>query len=162
MELDELDIRILSLLYKNSRLKNTEIASILGVSEGRIRHRIRRLLKKEIIGRFTIEYGPGTAHLSAYVEIQLRAVASKEFLKELVKRKSIVEINEIAGETDFLVRIDAPSPAALNREIDAIQRIDGIEKTRTMIVLNRHLKPLELEPTVENSDVLSKSNAQED
>ena len=45
--MDELDIQILSILEKDSRTKNTEIAKRLSVSEGSIRRRIDNLVETE-------------------------------------------------------------------------------------------------------------------
>jgi len=53
--MDELDIQILSILEVNSRMKNTEIAKLLSVSEGSIRRRIENLIEIGIIKNFTVE-----------------------------------------------------------------------------------------------------------
>ena len=52
---DYYDRRILELLEQNSRIPYTEIARILGVSEGTVRRRINDLVDNGIIVRFTIE-----------------------------------------------------------------------------------------------------------
>ena len=46
--IDERDRKILEILQDNSRLSNTEIAKIIGVSEGTIRKRIKRLIDEGI------------------------------------------------------------------------------------------------------------------
>ncbi len=52
---DYYDRRILELLEQNSRTPCTEIARIVGVSEGTVRRRINDLIDNGIIIRFTIE-----------------------------------------------------------------------------------------------------------
>lgn len=52
LELDDLDFRLLDLLSKDARVSNRKIAAILGVTEGTIRGRIKRLQQENLI-RFT-------------------------------------------------------------------------------------------------------------
>ena len=54
MNLDELDIKLLSILAKNCRTKNVEISKKLKISEDIVRLRIKNLEKKEIILGYTV------------------------------------------------------------------------------------------------------------
>jgi len=52
VQLDELDLRLIDLLSRDARVSNRRIAAELGVTEGTIRGRIKRLQQENLI-RFT-------------------------------------------------------------------------------------------------------------
>ena len=53
--LDKFDKELLRILQDNSRLKNTDIARKLDVTEGAIRKRIQKLIDNNYIEKFTIQ-----------------------------------------------------------------------------------------------------------
>ena len=70
VQLDELDRRIIDLLTRDARVSNRQVATQLGVTEGTIRGRIRRLEKErdealkalESFNPWRIGYGPSLNH----------------------------------------------------------------------------------------------------
>ncbi|MEM4151114.1 MAG: AsnC family transcriptional regulator [Nitrososphaerota archaeon] len=54
-ELDELDRQIIELMRRDARRSYQSIGRELGVSEGTVRKRVKRLIKSGVIKRFTIE-----------------------------------------------------------------------------------------------------------
>ena len=53
-ELDKIDIKIIKILKSNCRSSNLKIARLIGVSESTIRRRIKRMLDRDIIKKFTV------------------------------------------------------------------------------------------------------------
>ena len=47
--MDELDLRIIEILQRDGRVSNARIARDVGVSEGTVRRRLRRLIKDDVI-----------------------------------------------------------------------------------------------------------------
>ncbi|HAJ00941.1 MAG TPA: Lrp/AsnC family transcriptional regulator, partial [Dehalococcoidia bacterium] len=47
--MDELDRRIISLLQMDGRASNAKIAREVGVSEGTVRRRLRRLIQEDVV-----------------------------------------------------------------------------------------------------------------
>jgi DNA-binding Lrp family transcriptional regulator len=56
--MDDTDAKILGLLRDNSRMKNTEIARHVGLTERAVRARIEKLVREGVIRKFTIETSP--------------------------------------------------------------------------------------------------------
>ena len=52
---NSIDNQIISLLQKNARMSNVEIAKAVGLTEGAIRRRISNLEKSGVISKYTIE-----------------------------------------------------------------------------------------------------------
>ena len=47
--MDELDLKIIGILQSDGRASNAKIARAVGVSEGTVRRRLRRLIKDDIV-----------------------------------------------------------------------------------------------------------------
>ncbi|GBF09650.1 HTH-type transcriptional regulator LysM, partial [Aeropyrum pernix] len=54
--LDEKDLKLLSILKRNSRTSYSYIARELGITESAVRKRIKRLVRLGVVRRFTLEY----------------------------------------------------------------------------------------------------------
>ncbi len=130
MELDGLDEKILEMLGLNSRFTNKAIASVLKVSEGTIRRRIKILQEEKIITKFTVE-----------TKDQKEAIVllRYDFKKKLQVMTSLGKLSarmyEVAGKSDLAIVIAYRSLIELNEAIDGIREIDGVKKTETMIRL---------------------------
>jgi DNA-binding Lrp family transcriptional regulator len=58
--LDELDMRLIEMLQRDSLAPFVDIASALGVTEGTVRNRVRRLRRMGIIRKFTVAVDSAT------------------------------------------------------------------------------------------------------
>ncbi len=135
-KLDDIDRQILELLKRNSRVKYTELARIVGVTEGAVRRRVSRLVKNGVIKRFTVEIGVTKPLLKALVLISARTSHPLSTVSENVKRLQGVEaVYEVSGLYDIVAMIKGSDVSDLNNCIDEIRKIDGVESTNTLVVL---------------------------
>jgi DNA-binding Lrp family transcriptional regulator len=135
-KLDDVDRQILELLKRNSRVKYTELARIVGVTEGAVRRRVSRLVKNGVIKRFTVEIGVTKPLLKALVLISARTSHPLSTVSENVKRLQGVEaVYEVSGLYDIVAVIKGGDVSDLNNCIDEIRKIDGVESTNTLVVL---------------------------
>ncbi|MEM2849171.1 MAG: Lrp/AsnC family transcriptional regulator [Candidatus Bathyarchaeia archaeon] len=136
VKLDDIDRQILETLKRNSRVKYTELARIVGVTEGAIRRRVERLVKSGVIKRFTVEIGATKPLLKALVLISARTSHPLSTVSERVKKLHDVEaVYEVSGLYDIVAIIKGSDISDLNNCIDEIRKIDGIESTNTLVVL---------------------------
>jgi DNA-binding Lrp family transcriptional regulator len=133
MKLDEKDSRILELLKKNSRASNTEIAQAVGLSEGAVRQRIKSLLQKGAIKRFTIEAAE-SAGSQAIVMVKAKG-NTKEMMKQ-ISALGIMRLGfEISGAFDACIILSAESVEDLDKRIDRIRDLKTVADTSTLIAL---------------------------
>lgn len=125
------DAEIIELLRRNSRMKNTEIARRIGLTEGAVRARIASMIKKGTIRKFTVETEP--VGVEAIVLVRMNPERSKEVLATL--RKLSESIYETSGEFDAAVTVFAMDVDSLNSKVDSIRGIQGISGTMTLIRL---------------------------
>jgi Lrp/AsnC family transcriptional regulator for asnA, asnC and gidA len=133
--MDSIDEKIISILKDNSRRTNKEIASLVGLSESAVRRRIENLVKRGVIKRFTIELGLSNK-TSAITLVSVKPSVDTAKVSEALKSLKGVEIvYEITGQYDIAAIVSASSIAEINKCIDEVRRIEGVDDTNTVIIL---------------------------
>jgi len=127
--LDEIDYEILEILRKNARTTNDDIASVVKLTEGAIRNRIKRLVSTGVIKRFTIV--TEATQPEAIVLIKTQAKGSKETLEKI--RSYTNRLFETVGEYDVAGFITAESIERINSTIDKLRNVEGVISTATLL-----------------------------
>lgn len=137
LEIDEIDKVILEMLQDNSRIAFRKIAEKLGVSEATIFVRVKKLLKKGVIKRFTTLLSPELVNkgLTAFILINADPKKLHEVFEALNKVENIYEIYDVTGSYYAIVKIRTENREQLTRIIDKIGLIEGITRTETAVVL---------------------------
>lgn len=132
---DEIDERIMRLLEENSRMTYVEIGRTVGLSEGAVRNRVQALVSGGVIKRFTIEKS-STHGVRALTMIAVNPGTPTYEVSKMVNQLAGVErIYEVTGEYDIVMVSSGGNIEGINRVIEDIRKIEGVEKTNTIIVL---------------------------
>ena len=101
--LDELDHRIIAVLSKDARVSNRRIAALLGVTEGTIRSRIKRLEQDNLI-RLTAVTNVASVGAPKVVLIWIQAAHSdvKDLCDKLAAMPEIRSVIILLGRCDIL------------------------------------------------------------
>jgi DNA-binding Lrp family transcriptional regulator len=134
-ELDSTDENIMQLLREDSRKSFVDIGAQIGLSESAVRRRVKNLMDRGLIKRFTIEIGTSNktsaiTFISVDSHIQTDIICAK-----LMDINGVEVIYEITGQYDIAVIIAAPTIADINRCVDNLRKIEGVSDTNTVIVL---------------------------
>jgi Lrp/AsnC family transcriptional regulator for asnA, asnC and gidA len=100
--LDRIDLKILRILNENARKSFREIGRELGISEGTVRNRVKRLTEKGIITGFHASINPKNLGFEVVAILGLYIKPSKveETLDKLKELDEIVELYQTTGEYD--------------------------------------------------------------
>lgn len=134
--MDELDGKFLELLREDSRLTYTKMALILGVSEGTVRQRIRRLLASGVIVRFTIETSTECPEALVMISTSPNFSTSK-VAEQIMRIRGIQCMSEVAGQYDIFVIVSGVDISSVNSSIDDIRSVNGVENTYTLFILRK-------------------------
>ncbi|RJS76920.1 Lrp/AsnC family transcriptional regulator [Candidatus Bathyarchaeota archaeon] len=128
--MDEIDLKILKILKQNSRAKYVRIAESVGLTEGAVRRRIRALTATGIIKRFTVETA---AEFEGIVLVETMPTTTKNITSTI--EKIATRVFEVSGDYDVAALIQAFTMDELNRKIDEIRKLPGVQNTNTLIKL---------------------------
>ncbi|MFF2493190.1 Lrp/AsnC family transcriptional regulator [Agromyces sp. NPDC058064] len=151
MPIDRLDARLVALFADEPRIGVYEASRRLGVARGTVQARLDRLQRLGVITGF----GPDidTAALgypvTTFVEIEIAQGSRSDLMTdELRAIPEVIEAHTITGRSDLLVRVVAASNLDLQRVVDLLVRVPGIERTSTLVVLDTPI-PHRVIPLVE-------------
>jgi Lrp/AsnC family transcriptional regulator for asnA, asnC and gidA len=134
-KVDETDEKIIRILQADSRRAFVDIANEIGLSESAVRRRVKNLIDRAIIKRFTIELG-ASDKTSAITLISVASTAdSSAVSNKLMNLNGVKVVYEITGQYDIAAIIAAPAIADINKCIDDIRKIEGVSDTDTVIIL---------------------------
>ena len=136
--LDEVNLRILDILGRDASRPFVDIAKELEVSDATVHIRVKRLQAAGILRKFTITTDNvllGYDHV-AFVGINLSKGSRDEVLVALSQLEEILELHEMYGQFDLLVKIRSRNLEEM-RDIIAnkISKIPQITEAQSMMVL---------------------------
>ncbi|MDH2428793.1 Lrp/AsnC family transcriptional regulator [Sphaerisporangium sp. TRM90804] len=139
MTIDELDIRLISLLAAEPRVGILEASRRLGVARGTVQARLDRLVQTGIVTGFGPDVDPAALGyaVTAFVTLQIRQVSGHDPVAGLLAAiPEVLEVHTITGGGDMLCRVVARSNADLQRVIDLIVEVEGVVRTSSVIALD--------------------------
>ncbi|MBP0638622.1 Lrp/AsnC family transcriptional regulator [Cupriavidus sp. AcVe19-6a] len=140
-ELDVTDRHLLSLLQANARESATNLARQLGIARTTVVARIARLERSGVIAGYGVRLGQKMEDnvILAYCGLSVQPKAAPAILRALQRLPEIEEVNSVSGPVDYLVAIRCDTHDRLDRLLDEIGMLDGVNHTTTSIVLARKL-----------------------
>jgi len=137
---DELDMNLLYELTKDGAISVPNLSKKLGINASVLYSRIKRLLKKKLIKKFTIVIDDSLLgiEVKASVGVNRDPKLKDQIHKQLMETPEVVSISEITGRFDILLRIHAENLEALHTVvIEKIGKIEGIQNTETFVELQK-------------------------
>jgi DNA-binding Lrp family transcriptional regulator len=129
-EIDDLDVKILSILIKDARTRLKDIAKECGISSASVLNRIKRLKKQKVITGATLYPGLDALGLPfvASIGINYDGNLDKEIIKFIAEQAYVVEPSSSVGEYDLCALVIAKSIGELDRIAFTIKKHFGARK----------------------------------
>lgn len=139
--LDPTDRALLDLLRDNARRPTAELARTLGLSRTTVQSRIERLERARVIAGYTVQVDEAAeaALVRAHVMVTLGPKQAGAIEAALRKIPEVRSLHSVSGPFDLLAVVAAPSIGELDRLIDRIGALDGVERTTSAIVLSTRI-----------------------
>ncbi len=148
-KIDDLDLTILSELSEDASISVPKLSKKIKVNPSVVYSRIKRLVKRKLIERFTIvvndaELGFGVKALTG---INMDSKKRDNVINELFKIDGVREIAEVTGRFDILVTMYAQSLDGMHKIVsDKIGRIDGVLSSESFIEMKTRNKSMPYMP----------------
>ena len=130
VELDEIDVRLLTALQEDADCTNVELARLVGLSPAATLHRVRWLKESGVIRVISARLDPAAAGfpLQVYVTATLARHdprSSRVFDDMIRALPQIIAADNVAGETDYLLTIVARDVAELQTVLASLATRGG-------------------------------------
>jgi DNA-binding Lrp family transcriptional regulator len=136
--MDSLDARLLGLFAAEPRVGVLEASRRLGVARGTVQARLDKLEAAGVVRGWGPDVDPAAVGypVTAFVTLGIRQPRGHDpTAVRLAAIPEVLEVHTITGNGDLLCRVVARSNADLQRVIDAIVDVEGVERTSTVIAL---------------------------
>jgi Lrp/AsnC family transcriptional regulator for asnA, asnC and gidA len=143
--IDDLDVKILSELAKDASISVPRLSKKINVNSSVVYSRIKRLVKRGLIRKFTIVINDEALGFSvkALTGINMDSKLRDNVLNELFKIPEVREVAEVTGRFDVLVTMTARSLDEMHQLIsEKIGRVEGVQKTETFIEMRKTVREL--------------------
>jgi DNA-binding Lrp family transcriptional regulator len=137
MYVDDLDLEIIRLLIKNSKLSIREIAKSLGKAPSLIHSRIKRLERNNLIKAYTIllDYRRLGYDVYALTLLQVDGAHIVEVEEDLSREPNVKAVYDITGEYDIAVISVFKSVSELDSFIKKTLKNPYIKRSVTSVIL---------------------------
>ncbi|MBC8111214.1 MAG: Lrp/AsnC ligand binding domain-containing protein [Verrucomicrobia bacterium] len=139
LEIDNVDLKILTLLMEDANMPYTEIGKKIYVSGGTVHVRMKKLEQLGIVkgSQLNIDYGKLGWDICAFLGIYLdKSSLYDEVAQQLEKIPEIVNIHYTTGIYSIFAKILCRDTDHLRDVLhDKIQKVSGIQRTETFISL---------------------------
>jgi DNA-binding Lrp family transcriptional regulator len=139
---DDTDRALLALLRDNARAPTSELARRLKLSRTTVQSRLARLERERVIAGYTVSVGDEAeaALVRAHVLITLEPRKAAPIEAALRRIAEVRTLHSVSGPFDLIAIIAAASIGELDRLIDRIGALDGVERTTSAIVLSTRIQ----------------------
>ena len=135
--LDDVDVKIINILKKDSRTPFTEIASTLGVSDSTIHVRLKKLKDDGILRGYTLdikeELMGKKIHGLAMINVNLGHL--DDVVSALKINENVIKIYETHGANDLIALINARDLDELREVLIEIRKTENIASTALTTIL---------------------------
>jgi Lrp/AsnC family transcriptional regulator for asnA, asnC and gidA len=144
-KVDKIDQKILSELTNDSSISIPRLSEKINVNSSVVYSRIKRLVKKKLIERFTMkinnkELGFGVKSITG---INMDSKQRDNVIQELFKIPGVREVSEVTGRFDILVTMYAENLSEMYRIVsDSIGKIQGVIGSESFIEMKTRTKQM--------------------
>jgi len=138
--IDDLDLKILTELSKDAGISVPRLSKKINVNASVVYSRIKRLLKRGLIKKFTIVINDEALGFTvrSLTGINMDSKLRDNVLNELFKIPEVREIAEVTGRFDILDTMTARSLDEIHQLIsEKVGHVEGVQKTETFIEMRK-------------------------
>ena len=140
MRLDDKDRKILSLVQRDAKLAQSEIARQVGLSTASVNERLRKLEQAGVIRGYAAHINAAAVGVTvtAFIEVFIEHPRYEaDFIDTVLKLDQVLECHHVTGEFSLLLKVRVNDMGGLQqlllRELNALE---GVRQTRTVMVLS--------------------------
>jgi len=138
MDLDETDIALLRLLKEDARSSHRHLARSLGVAQGTVTNRLRRLEDEGVIEGYSVVLDPQQLGWNMTIMAGLRIVKGRmiDVQQKIAADPRVFAVYDVTGDWDSIVLARVRDRNDLDNLTKTVFTLDGVARSYTHVVLN--------------------------
>lgn len=137
--MDQIDVKILKCLQADARENASLISEKVGMSVSAVIERIRKMESSGLIERHTtiINNQKAGKDVTAMLQVALEHPRYNDDFRAVVQdNREVLECYFVTGEFDYLLKVVTGNTESLERLLNTIKSIPGVQRTLTSVVMS--------------------------
>tara|TARA_X000001036_G_scaffold169809_1_gene160640 strand:+ start:544 stop:1014 length:471 start_codon:yes stop_codon:yes gene_type:complete len=138
MEFDGTDREIIAALLEDARISQRALARKVGIAQGTVLNRIRRLEEAGVIKGYSVILDPAQMGWSMTIMAGLRIVKGRmiDVQTKIAADPRVFAVYDVTGEWDSMVLARVKNREDLDNLTKTVFTLDGVSRSFTHVVLN--------------------------
>tara|TARA_B100000768_G_C11100217_1_gene298747 strand:+ start:156 stop:626 length:471 start_codon:yes stop_codon:yes gene_type:complete len=138
MEFDDTDRELIAAMLEDARISQRALARKVGVAQGTVLNRIRRMEDAGIIKGYSVILDPAQMGWTMTIMAGLRIVKGRmiDVQKKIAADPRVFAVYDVTGEWDSMVLARVKNRADLDNLTKTVFTLDGVSRSFTHVVLN--------------------------
>lgn len=140
--MDDTDRKLIAMLRENARAPTAVLARWLGLSRTTVQARLERLERGGVIAGYGVRLSEDIERglIRAHVLITILPKTAPRIETELRAIPEVRTLHSVSGSFDLIAVVEAASIGELDRLIDRIGTLEGVERTLSSIILSTRIE----------------------
>ena len=142
MKIDNTDFKIIKLLEDNGRRPHNEIAEHLGISEGTVRNRMKKLIVNNILKiKALVNPNKFTDKQLIYILVTLEVTKRwKEIAQKVSELPNVKSVSMITGRFDLIIELFIEPYNLINFLTNDLASVGNISSTESLVTIKNFNK----------------------
>ena len=138
MNLDRTDQRLLQALQDNARTSQRQLAKMLGVAQGTVTNRLKRLEDEGVITGYSANVSPASLGWSMTIMAGLRIMKGRmiDVQQRISADPRVFAVYDVTGDWDSIVLARVKDRQDLDNLTKTVFTLEGVTRSYTHVVLN--------------------------
>ena len=138
-KLDDIDLKLLTLLQSDARMSQQDLAEAVGLSSPATGERVRKLVERGVIRSFSavLDAKRLGQDVSAFILVSIDGSQHFDcFVENARTTPEILECHAITGMGSHMLKVRTTNTSTLEKLLAQIQSWEGVRSTTTSVVLS--------------------------
>ncbi|MCW9134283.1 Lrp/AsnC family transcriptional regulator [Bacillus paramycoides] len=122
VKLDEIDHKIMNLLYENARISVSEIGRIISMTQPAVKERINKLEDQGVIAAYRTKFEPSKINKNIQVFIMFKTSQCSDFVQFCNSAPEVTDLYRISGEFNYMMKVMIDSMDSLATFLDSLMK----------------------------------------
>jgi Lrp/AsnC family leucine-responsive transcriptional regulator len=137
--LDQIDLKILSILQNDGRRRLADIADDVDLSAPAVMERVKKLEASGVIRGYQalVDGKKVGKDVTAFIGVSIGNQRDVErFAGQMMRYRDVLECHHVTGDESFVLKVKSANTNALEKLLAEIRSVDGVTRTVTKVVLS--------------------------
>jgi Lrp/AsnC family leucine-responsive transcriptional regulator len=137
--IDQIDLKILSILQNSGRSRLADIAEQVDLSAPAVLERVKKLELGGVIKGYqaVVDATKVGKDITAFIGVSVGSQRDMDkFAARMLRHHDVLECHHVTGDESFVLKVKSTNTASLERLLGEIRSVEGVTRTVTKVVLS--------------------------